>query len=485
MKVLRPRAWRWTTFVKLGCAALVSAAGIAVVAVNPSGAVTLLPPSIISVSPASGPSAGGSTVTVTGLAFEDGIHGPVVTSVQFGTARTTDFQVTGRHTLTVVSPPAPSDAKSVNITVTNTVGTSTTSAVDVFTYIPTSPAQPTGVTATVAGSSSASVSWRTPAFDGGSPITGYSINNLRNGNPVGVPTKVGVVNSAIVTGLVPGDAYSFTVTGITAIGTSTSAASNVVTLPASLPFTEALGYWLAGSTGTVYAHGDAPTLGSLTNRLNAPIVGIASTPDGNGYWLVASDGGVFSFGTATFHGSMGGSHLNAPIVGIASTPDGNGYWLVASDGGVFAFGSAAFHGSMGNKNLNKPIVGMAGSPGGGYWLVASDGGIFTFGNATYYGSMGAKPLNQPIVGMAAAPNGDGYWMVASDGGVFSFGSSLFHGSMGSQRLNKPIVGMASTPSGNGYWMVASDGGIFTFGDGQFEGSQGATPGLAPVVAIGS
>jgi ribosomal protein L24E len=382
-------------------------------------------------------------VTVTGLAFEDGIHGPVVTSVQFGTARTTDFQVTGRHTLTVVSPPAPSDAKSVNITVTNTVGTSTTSAVDVFTYIPTSPAQPTGVTATVAGSSSASVSWRTPAFDGGSPITGYSINNLRNGNPVGVPTKVGVVNSAIVTGLVPGDAYSFTVTGITAIGTSTSAASNVVTLPASLPFTEALGYWLAGSTGTVYAHGDAPTLGSLTNR------------------------------------------LNAPIVGIASTPDGNGYWLVASDGGVFAFGSAAFHGSMGNKNLNKPIVGMAGSPGGGYWLVASDGGIFTFGNATYYGSMGAKPLNQPIVGMAAAPNGDGYWMVASDGGVFSFGSSLFHGSMGSQRLNKPIVGMASTPSGNGYWMVASDGGIFTFGDGQFEGSQGATPGLAPVVAIGS
>jgi hypothetical protein len=36
-----------------------------------------------------------------------------------------------------------------------------------------------------------------------------------------------------------------------------------------------------------------------------------------------------------FDGSMGGTHLNQPIVGMASTPDGNGYWLVASDGGIF------------------------------------------------------------------------------------------------------------------------------------------------------
>src|ERR1700722_18263232 len=157
MEVLRPRARRWTTFVKLGCAALITTAGLAVVAVNPSGAVTLLPPRIVSISPTSGPSAGGSTVTLTGTAFEWGIHGPVVTSVQFGTARTTNFDVTGRHTLTVVSPPAPADAKSVNITVTNTVGTSATSALDVFTYDPSAPAQPTGVTATVAGSASASV----------------------------------------------------------------------------------------------------------------------------------------------------------------------------------------------------------------------------------------------------------------------------------------------------------------------------------------
>ncbi len=64
-----------------------------------------------------------------------------------------------------------------------------------------------------------------------------------------------------------------------------------------------------------------------------------------GYWLVAGDGGIFGFGTANFFGSTGSLQLNAPIVGMASTPDGQGYWLVGSDGGVFSFRDAGFHGS--------------------------------------------------------------------------------------------------------------------------------------------
>ena len=53
--------------------------------------------------------------------------------------------------------------------------------------------------------------------------------------------------------------------------------------------------------------------------LNAPVSGIAATPDGAGYRMVATDGGIFSFGDAQFDGSMGGAPLNAPIVGIASS----------------------------------------------------------------------------------------------------------------------------------------------------------------------
>ncbi len=90
---------------------------------------------------------------------------------------------------------------------------------------------------------------------------------------------------------------------------------------------------------------------------NAPIVGVASSPDGAGYTLVASDGGVFSFGDATFHGSLGGQHLNEPIVGLTSSAGGAGYWLGASDGGVFSLGSATFAGS--GVGSTSDVVGIA------------------------------------------------------------------------------------------------------------------------------
>ena len=47
---------------------------------------------------------------------------------------------------------------------------------------------------------------------------------------------------------------------------------------------------------------------------------------------MGSDGGVFAFGDARFAGSMAGVRLNAPIEGIAASPNGHGYWTVASDG---------------------------------------------------------------------------------------------------------------------------------------------------------
>ena len=138
--------------------------------------------------------------------------------------------------------------------------------------------------------------------------------------------------------------------------------------------------------------------------------------------------------------------LNAPIVGFASTSDGHGYWTVGSDGGVFSFGDAKYAGSTGNKHLNAPIVGMAAGPAsGGYWLVASDGGVFSFGNTRFWGSMGGRRLNAPVVGIAATPNRLGYWLVASDGGVFAFGDACVSGFNGCQapecthRRNGPDV----------------------------------------------
>jgi len=257
------------------------------------------------------------------------------------------------------------------------------------------------------------------------------------------------------------------------------------------PPTPKWGYWTVASDGGIFAFGDANFYGSMGGQhLNAPMVGMARTPDSLGYWTVAADGGIFSFGDAAshFYGSEGGKHLNAPIVAMAPTATGNGYWLVASDGGVFAFGDAKFDGSMGGTHLNAPVVGMAVTPdGNGYWLVASDGGIFSFGDAAnhFYGSEGGKHLNKPMVGMDVSETGNGYWTVASDGGIFAFGDAVFYGSMGGLHLNAPMVGMAATPDGKGYWTVASDGGIFSFGDaaGHFFGSMGGTHLNAPMVGM--
>ncbi len=234
------------------------------------------------------------------------------------------------------------------------------------------------------------------------------------------------------------------------------------------------GLWMSGSDGGVFSLGNAAFFGSAGNiHLNAPVVGMAATPNDGGYWLVGSDGGVFSFGNAGFHGSTGSLTLNKPIVGMASTPDGRGYWLVASDGGVFAFGDAGFHGSTGSIALNKPIVGMASTPdGGGYWLVASDGGVFAFGDAAFHGSTGAIPLASPIVGMASTPDGGGYWLVASDGGVFALGDAVFDGSVPRQGIvsHAPVTGIVATTDGRGYWIVGQDGSLYSYGDAGFLGS---------------
>jgi SpoIID/LytB domain protein len=208
---------------------------------------------------------------------------------------------------------------------------------------------------------------------------------------------------------------------------------------------------------------------------------VSSQLDGGvgGYWINAADGGVFSFGNAQFHGSTGGMRLNAPVVGIASTHDAGGYWEVATDGGVFSFGDAQFHGSTGSIRLNKPMVGMAVTPdGGGYWLVASDGGIFAYGDAGFYGSTGSLRLNKPVIGMVPTHDGLGYWLIASDGGVFAFGDAGFFGSLGGAPPSTALVGVAPTPDGGGYWVLGANGFVYPFGDAPQVGIAVGSPALA-------
>ncbi len=206
----------------------------------------------------------------------------------------------------------------------------------------------------------------------------------------------------------------------------------------------------------------------------------ASAQLSGGYWLVGADGGVYALGGAPFEGSLGNLRLNAPVVGIAATPDAKGYWLVGLDGGVFSFGDAKFYGSMGGKALAASIVGIAATPDGlGYWLVGADGGVFTFGDAHFYGSMGGQPLNAPVVGIARTLNGLGYWLVGADGGVFTFGDAAFLGSLATSNAATPISALVPTPNDAGYWMLDPDGWNYSFANPPANGS---FPGSAQIVA---
>ncbi len=188
------------------------------------------------------------------------------------------------------------------------------------------------------------------------------------------------------------------------------------------PLRRSIGRWLLLSTLLVLvlsvatlAKGNLPP-SSAGSRSSFSHSALASATGAASYDLVAADGGVFTYGGGAYYGSTGNIKLNAPIVGMASTPDGKGYWLVASDGGIFSFGDAQFYGSTGAMTLNKPIVGMASTPDGlGYYLVASDGGIFSFGDASYLGSEGAATIPGSIVTISvtntqalSAPGSTGY-----------------------------------------------------------------------------
>jgi hypothetical protein len=88
--------------------------------------ITGPPPTVSSVSPASGPAAGGTAVTITGTGFTGTIR------VDFGTTTATGFVVVDDHTIIVTAPPRP--AGIVNVWVRTNNGANTNGASSWYRY---------------------------------------------------------------------------------------------------------------------------------------------------------------------------------------------------------------------------------------------------------------------------------------------------------------------------------------------------------------
>ncbi len=194
-----------------------------------------------------------------------------------------------------------------------------------------------------------------------------------------------------------------------------------------------VGYWVVGGDGHIYARGDAPELcgGYLGNCAAFPppatvkpytIVAAAATPDGQGFWALGQNYTVYAVGDApTLGTSIGGQQ--SPPTAIVATPSGRGYYILLADGGVFTYGDAKFYGSTGGKKQGgHDATGLALSYDAsgtvdGYWMVFDDGGVFTFGQAPFLGSTGGKSGGSPVTSITARPNRLGYAWVHDTGGV--------------------------------------------------------------------
>jgi hypothetical protein len=173
------------------------------------------PPTITSVTPSSGPTAGGTVVTILGS------HFTAVTAVAFGSIAAGSFTFVSDTSVLATSPAE--SAGTVDVTVTTTAGTSQTSSADRFTFTsPTAP-QVTSVSPTSGGTAGGTavtitgvnLTGATSVSFGSVAATSFTVNSDTQIVAVSPPEDVGTVDITVTTpagtsGLNSGDRFTYT-----------------------------------------------------------------------------------------------------------------------------------------------------------------------------------------------------------------------------------------------------------------------------------
>jgi hypothetical protein len=181
-------------------------------ATSPNDQYTYLP-SVTGISPASGPAAGGTAVTISGVGFTN------ATAVNFGSTPATQFKV---NSDTSISGTAPAGAGVVDVTVTTPTSTSQAHAADRFSHVPSV----TGVSP-----SSGPAAGGTTVTINGAGFTGATAVRFGS-NPA---TNVVVANSTQITATSAPGSGTIDVTVTTAGGASATGAADLFTYNAPPP----------------------------------------------------------------------------------------------------------------------------------------------------------------------------------------------------------------------------------------------------------
>ena len=448
-------------------------------------------PTVTAISPTTGGTNGGTSVTITGTGLT------AATAVSFGTTSSTSISVKSDTSVVAVSPAEA--AGTVDITVTTAGGTSAKSAADQFTYAPIPAPTVTSVSpggGNIAGGQTVTVT--------GTNLTGAT--GVMFGKTAG--TSVTVASATSLTVVAPAEAAgTVDVTVTTGGGTSATSALDEFTysscaIPTVTAVSPATGPAGGGTsvtvTGTGFEVAGSPATCVLTDVMFGTTVGTAMNVTSATAATITSPAGTGTVDiTVTGPGGTSATSSADQFTYAAPAPT-NGFFTLGSNGKVYDYGNAMTGiGDASNLRLAAPTISMAVTPDGkGYWLLGQDGGIFAYGDATFQGSSGqinpSQPAGgsnsfipaRPLVGIVSTADGKGYWMVGEDGGVFAFGDATFVGSSGQISPTKPaggsnsfvpnasIVNITPTADGKGYWMVAEDGGVFSFGDAGYYGSSG-------------
>ncbi|MCE0539506.1 IPT/TIG domain-containing protein [Kineosporia rhizophila] len=271
-------------------------------------------PTVTNVAPSSGPSAGGTSVTITGTGFA-GLTGAA--AVKFGNANATSYTVNSPTSITAIAPAG--TAGTIDITVTNPSGTSSASAADQFTYI----ALPT---VTNVSPSAGPTAGGTPVTITGTGFTGASAVSFGAGNNASAftvvsPTQITTTAPAHSAGtvdvrvLTPGgtsadtsaDNYTYaaapTVSGISPSAGPVAGGTSVTITGTN--FTGASTVRFGGVDATSYTVNNSTSITAVTPAGAAGPAAIAVTTAG---------------GTVTTSGANRFTYVAAPVV-TSVTPD--------------------------------------------------------------------------------------------------------------------------------------------------------------------